>query len=91
MPKKEAPAAKKRLSGAEIHINDVLFPVSGVKKSRREYRAGPSPPLPWEPYFNLHDTCRWVASLLFLRFQRPGTVKAAPGGLRFAGEYGIPY
>ena len=33
MPKKEAPAAKKRLSGAEIHINDVLFPVSGVKKA----------------------------------------------------------
>ena len=61
------------------------------KKAGAKNRAGPSPPLPWEPYLNLHEKCRWVASLLFLRFQRPGTVKAAPGGLRFAGEYGIPY
>ena len=36
--------------------------------------------------------CRWVASPLFLCFQRPRTVKAVSGGLQFTADaFGVPY
>ena len=69
---------------------------------RRKERASPHPAYKKaQPKLSLSRMCRpppirtctvgrWVVSPPFLCFQRPATVKAGPGGLRFTAGAGRP-